>query len=366
MTTERYIRWILSAVCGLAVMLLVDKLTDRLNKKWQLAIIFIIKAFAGMFLAYELISISSAFVWKHNYILSGLYIALLSDCIADLIRSIISFFWKERPAYFRYCLTAAVTLIVFVYGTLNMSMVRAHELVYRSDKVKYEHSFVFLSDLHYGKPQSQKTVEKALKDIKDLDPDFIVLGGDITDEYTTKEEMKWIYDRLALLEIPVYYIYGNHDRQGRCYYFGGSNYTEEELAQTITDNGIFILQDEYVMISEDLVLLGREDPSCESRLEVSKLKPWPKESYVISIEHNPYLNDDILKTDADLQLSGHTHAGQYFPLRFVYMLARLNVVGEYRIGNTDLYVSPGIGGWGMPFRNESRSQFEYVHIMPQE
>ena len=82
--------------------------------------------------------------------------------------------------------------------------------------------------------------------------------------------------------------------------------------------------------------------------------------------HPRFPADDILKTDADLQLSGHTHAGQYFPLRFVYMLARLNVVGEYRIGNTDLYVSPGIGGWGMPFRNESRSQFEYVHIMPQE
>ena len=220
--------------------------------------------------------------------------------------------------------------------------------------------------MHYGSSQSQRTVEKALEQIRDLNADFIVLGGDITDENTEKEEMQWLYQQFSKIDTPVYFIYGNHDRQVRGDYVGGKKYSEKDLEEAILSSGIIILKDEYVNIGDDLVLLGREEPGNPGRLDVSQLKARPEGSYVICIEHVPYQNEDIIATAADLQVSGHTHAGQYFPLKTLYALAGLNVYGKYRIGNADLFVSPGISGWGMPYRNEVCCSYEVIELHPKQ
>lgn len=60
-------------------------------------------------------------------------------------------------------------------------------------------------------------------------------------------------------EAGAYFIYGNHDRQPDSGYFSGRTYSDEQLAAAILDAGIVILRDEYIKISDDLVLLGRED-----------------------------------------------------------------------------------------------------------
>ena len=68
---------------------------------------------------------------------------------------------------------------------------------------------------------------------------------------------------------------------------------------------------------------------------------------------------------ADLQLSGHTHAGQLFPLRCVYALIGLNVYGDYTIGDTQLYVTSGITGWYLPLRNEANCSYEVITLQPE-
>nr|MCR4952255.1 metallophosphoesterase [Solobacterium sp.] len=73
----------------------------------------------------------------------------------------------------------------------------------------------------------------------------------------------------------------------------------------------------------------------------------------------------IIETGADLQLSGHTHAGQIFPMRLLYNLAGLNVVYTYQIGPTALYVSPGIGNWYYPFRNETHCSWVMIDLIPE-
>ena len=70
----------------------------------------------------------------------------------------------------------------------------------------------------------------------------------------------------------------------------------------------------------------------------------------------------IREVGADLQLSGHTHAGQLFPLKTLYALAGLNVVGDYRIDGNDLYVSSGVSGWYLPLRNESHCYYEVFEL----
>ena len=70
----------------------------------------------------------------------------------------------------------------------------------------------------------------------------------------------------------------------------------------------------------------------------------PDGPFVLSIDHSPYEKADIIEIRADLQLSGHSHAGQLFPLQVVYTIAGFNAYGWYRHGETDMFVSCGFSG----------------------
>ena len=365
MTVIKYIEWITSVLIGTLLILGVRILAEKIQNKWLKILLFFLKVFLMTALALLLIAFASPFLWKANYLLSGIYIALLSDCILDLLTAFLSLTGHKKSSAFYRSLMIIITLLVSGYGTVNSQIIRADHLEVRSAKLKKAHTFVFLSDLHYGSSERQDTVEKALGEIKDLHPEFVILGGDICDEHTEKDEMERIFEQFGSLDTPVYYIYGNHDRQDRGHYVGGKKYSEEELRTAIQESGITILQDDMVRFSDDLVLLGREDSSRKSRISVRDLPALPSDTFVISTDHSPYETEDILETGADLQLSGHTHAGQYFPLRYFYSLIGLNVYGVYHIGDTLLYVSPGIGGWYMPFRNEAHCRYHIIDLIPQ-
>ena len=365
MTGIKYLEWIISGLFGAAVVLGLSYATEKIHNKVLKIMIFAVKFILMIGLALALIAFASPFLWKFNYPLSGIYIALLADCMCDIVMAVWMLFRKERSFKFRTAVFGVITTLVFIYGTVNSQVIRTDRMQVTSSKLNKQHTFVFLSDLHYGSSQRQDTVEKALNEIRELHPEFVLLGGDICDEHTLKEEMEWTFEQLASLNTPVYYIYGNHDRQDRGSYIGGKKYTEEELADTIQKNGITILQDDQVQFDDDLFLLGREDSSRASRAAVKDLEPRPSDAFVICTDHSPYQTEDILETSADLQLSGHTHAGQYFPLKYVYALLGLRVYDTYTVGNTLVYVSPGIGGWYMPFRNEARCSYAVIDLIPQ-
>ncbi|MBR3151935.1 MAG: metallophosphoesterase [Erysipelotrichaceae bacterium] len=363
MTPIRYLLWALSILFGFAVVVLLDKALSGIRNKWMKALIFIVRFLAMTGLGFELIADASPFLWKYAYPLMGIYIALFADCLCDIVLLILSFFKGERKKGSRTALLAAILLVLSVYGTVTSQNIRTDHLRFSSDKLGKDHRFVFLSDLHYGSSQTEKSFLKALEDIKAASPEFVLLGGDICDEHTEKEEMEWVFEQFGKLDIPVYYIYGNHDRQDRGDYVGGKHYREEEFEQAVLKNGVIILKDSFVPFGDDLILMGREDESNAGRLPVDGLPARPEGAYVINVDHSPYQNEDILATRADLQLSGHTHAGQIFPMRWLYTLAGLNVVYTYKLGDTDLYVSPGIGNWYYPFRNETHCSYAVIDLV---
>ena len=364
MNTQRLVEGTLSVLSGFLLVYLFNCLIFKNTNIWLKIIILIIKASAASALAFLLIAYASPFLWKYGDLLAGLYVALLGDCLCDLIMIFVSVFSKGGSMKLRLAISIIATLSIFLYGTINSQIIRQKELSYTSSKLKNRHRFVFFSDLHYGSAQGQKTVEEALVRINALKPEFVLLGGDITDEHTTKQQMEWLFNQIGALDAPVYYIYGNHDRQIRGDYLGGRKYTEQELVDAIVNNDITILKDNHVIL-DDVAILGREDESNEGRLPLDKLSKVPSEEYLICVDHSPYHNDEIAAMKADLQLSGHTHAGQFIPLRLVYTLAKLNVVGEYKINDTILYVSPGITGWYYPFRNESVCEYELIDLIPE-
>lgn len=368
MTLWHYLGWILMIAAAFGLVRLADRPLRQKNKAWIRLLMIAVKAVLAVVIAYECIAVINRVVWSSGYVFAALYIAVICDLFADVCALVYTLIRRRAlPAGRVMTLSLIITVLFSVYGTVNAQIISPKEHIYVSDKLDGEHRFVFLSDLHYGSAQSSETVRKGLAEIGRLDPDFVILGGDITDEHTTKEEMERVYEQIGALGCPVYYIYGNHDRQTDADYVGGMKYTPEELSAAIERNGIVILRDDMAQPSEDLVILGREDVSAGGdRCDADDLPERPDDAYVICIDHSPYQEEDIAETGADLQLSGHVHAGQFFPLRTVYRLGVNNIYGEYQRGGTELYVSPGISGWYYPFRTEAHCNYEVIALRPEK
>lgn len=365
MTFLLFVLWVSECMGLSAILFLIQRpIRRRTGMLARVAVLFL-KIVLSVFFALITISITSKISWNVGYLFGAIYVALGGDILGELICIPVVLIRKNKNNMrLQTIIVFLMSLVFLIYGTLNMETVRANELIYKSDKVKTNHTFVFLSDLHYGSSQTPKVVEKAIEKIKSYNPEFILLGGDITDDHTKKEEMEDIYRLLGTTGIPVYYVYGNHDRQSKAYLIGGAAYTPEELEQTIRANGITILKDSWVQIAEDLVLFGHEDVSEPTRIPVNELPAVPEGAFVLSVDHSPYQYSDIEEFGADLQLSGHTHAGQFFPLQIIYNILNLNAYGLYRHGNTDVYVSSGISGWLFPFRTEEACHFEVITLLP--
>ena len=332
----------------------------RSEKKIFRILFWFVKLAVLIWLAYLLIAYASPFLWRYGYAVGALYLALLGDLFSDLIM----LFLPHKTGYRKY-IAGLMTILVSVYAVVNMQIIVPNYHTYTSKKLDHPYKIIFIADLHYGSSQSERTVRRALEKIKNENPDYLLLGGDLVDEHTENEEMKDVFRWIGDLGIPTYYIYGNHDRQDRGDYLGGCRYTEKELEDAITDSGITILYNDWIQAEDDLVFLGMEDPSRpDKRIKVQDLRQRPDNAFVLCLEHTPYQNDDIRDMNADLQLSGHTHAGQLFPLKWIYSLIGLNVYGDYTIDDTQLYVTSGITGWYLPLRNEAHCNYEVITLTP--
>ena len=360
-----FILWFLFCIIAYAILFMIQIPLRRKGRYVLRIVLCLVKAALATFLALVIMVLPSWFSRDGVYPATALYVALFGDVFSDIIMIPVSMARKGKPYIALNAIVCALMTVAFmVWGTVNMQTIRKTELTYSSEKLTKAHKLVFLSDVHMGAAQSEATVSNALNEIDGLHPDFIVLGGDITDDYTKKEEMQTIFRLLGSLNAPVYYVYGNHDRQPSGSETGGPHFSEKELEKAITDAGIIILKDNWVKVSDDLILLGKEDFSVSSRLSVEKLPSRTEKAFVLSIDHSPFERGDIVATNADLQLSGHTHSGQLFPLRLVYSIAGFSPYGKYHYGNTDVFVSSGFAGWGVPFRTEAHSEYVVVNLVP--
>lgn len=299
----------------------------------------------------------------------ALYAALFGTVLSELIGSLWYLFRRRKLSKTAFrILSAAVFSVLLLYGTCNALTIRRHDSFCSSEKLTREHVIVFLSDTHAGRSQPPQVLEKAVKEIRELNPELILLGGDITDEYTSKENMEQIYTLFGSTGIPTYLVFGNHDRQNTAATANGRQYTVEELESAVKHNGIVLLKDSFLKVSDDLILLGRDDISDEhGRKGSAELKNPSPEAFLLAIDHSPYETDTSFREiGMDLQLSGHSHAGQLFPLCTLFELAGYECFREYRHGNTVLYVSPGASGWGYPFRTDKHCEYEVLTLSPAE
>ncbi|MES2525634.1 MAG: metallophosphoesterase [Bdellovibrionota bacterium] len=202
-----------------------------------------------------------------------------------------------------------------------------------------------ITDLHIGLTIRKKYVEEVVKKTLTANADLIVLTGDIADG----DINKYGEDSMPLAELgatgKAWLVPGNHD-----YYSNWPAWKKKFLSQ-----GISILENQFIL-KEHFLLGGVTDPA--ARMYGENYGPDPVKAndpksklFKILLAHNPKLAEVSAKAGFDLMLSGHTHAGQFFPWTLVVkMVHRPHYGGLSDEGNMRVYVGPGTGTWGPPVR----------------
>ncbi len=336
-------------------------------------ILFILKAvmIPGTALLFVAVNWEPAF--RHGDILTAVYTALCGDTAAGTaefaVRRIYGAIKKQQV---RKCMmmplfimTAVFTAVVIIYGCLNAGSITEKSITVSAEGLARSHTFAFVSDIHAEDARSTEHLYELCRQINAERPEFVILGGDITDELTSYEDMLTTYSILSEIEAPVYFIYGNHDRQPSAYRTGGRTYSDEDLAAAISGAGFTILRDECVKTDDDLFLLGREDISMgEARKQWEELA-LPAEGALVVADHQPYDEHQLTAEVSALQISGHTHAGQLWPLQTVYRILGLPAYGLFDEPGTKLYVSSGVSEWVTPVRTEEQCEWVLITLVPQ-
>ena len=217
-----------------------------------------------------------------------------------------------------------------------------------------------IADTHIGATFDGKGFRKHIEKISKIDSDLFVITGDFIDDDTTYEDMVESCASLSLLKSKygVYYVNGNHDKG---YYT--REYTYNDFLDELRKNNVNILIDEVKEITNNVVLVGREDRQYSRKTIDDLVNNIDKSKYIIDLNHQP--NDyDNEEGNVDLVLSGHTHGGQFFPIKYIGPLLKIDdeFYGLHTRKNTNFIVTSGMSDWAIDFKTGTYSEYVIINI----
>jgi len=339
--------------------------------------------FIGLALAYPLGRIlmslarglpSSVLIKVGSFHMVVMLYGFLGVVLIDIVRlanAFVPFFPKAltaRPGpagLVLFLVTAGTILLTIVAGAVNAGRLRTAELDLRIPKkagTRDGLTIVLASDFHLGSVVGKSRLAKAVTKINALGPDIVFLAGDIVDESVSEREEAEYGQIMTGLRAPlgIYAVPGNHET------FAG---LEKALA-CLRSCGIVVLEDEAVMIADSFVVVGRRDrtslkPGGETRLAIRAILAkhgFDSRLPVILLDHQPMNLDEAGEAGVDLQLSGHTHNGQIFPVGLINRWVFELNWGYLRKGDTHYYVTSGVGTWGPPVRTGSSAEVVRIRL----
>lgn len=294
---------------------------------------------------------------------------LVNACICFVVFDIINLvLYKTKfNHYFKfiYCqgmVALAASIVLSCYGMYNAKNTVITTYNVEIDKDFNDKSLMVISDIHLGTIVSKTDLTKISNHAGTIDPDAIILLGDIFDENTTQDEVDYameVFSNLAS-KYSVFFIEGNHEIG----FQGGSPLKEFNLINRLKDSGVDVLLDEKVML-DDIYLIGRKDYVIKKRKSLEAITSDIKDNKpLVLLDHQPKNYKENAKLGIDLQISGHTHAGQIFPLNYFFELINVNDMnyGIKKEGNFHAVVSSGMGGWGYSIRTAGHSEIVVINL----
>ncbi|MDR1728177.1 MAG: metallophosphoesterase [Acidobacteriota bacterium] len=314
-------------------------------------------------------AVTDAFTWAGSFWIAALlylFIALVAVDALRVANHFLPFFPAAvtgNPARARQvaaCAILAATATTIVCGYVNARHPRVRELEIAVDKraggVK-SLDIAMVSDIHLGTIIGRARLAGVVDQINALEPDIVLMPGDVVDGEigaVARAGMGEEFRRIRA-KYGVFASTGNHE------YIGGV----DEASAYLTAHGVTMLRDEVAEVADAFSVIGREDRSKlrrdGRRKELAELAGAANRDLpVILLDHQPFDLGEAAQEGIDLQLSGHTHYGQLWPVNYVVEAIYELAWGYKRVGATHYYVSNGVGTWGPPVRVGNRP--EIVHI----
>ena len=251
---------------------------------------------------------------------------------------------------------AGLMLVTFIGGNIHYHNKQRQEVNLTTDKpLERPLKIVMVSDLHAGFHNRRAEIGRWVNMINAEQADLILIAGDMIDGNVRPLKAQGTVEELQRLNAPTVACLGNHE------YITGLDKSLELLSHT----GIHILRDSTMTIG-NVTIAGRDDRSNRRRKSVEQLmNDIDRSTYIIMLDHQPYHLEEAEQNGVDLQLSGHTHRGQVWPLNWVTKKMYECDYGQWQRGKTDYYVSSGLGIWGGKFRIGTDSEYVVINVSPQ-
>jgi len=299
------------------------------------------------------------------FMLYGFLFFLISDILLLTLR-ITGITGGDNILLFRKCsfiITIVLSSLLIIGGFINavIPVIKEYDITINKQAGEIKTlRIAAVSDIHLGSIIRKRSIIKMSAMLKDMNPDIVLLLGDIVDG-----EIGPVLrgDLLQYFTCPkcndgLFAITGNHE------FIGGAGKT----IPYIESKGIRVLKDEVVTIEGGIQLVGRIDRDSfrfykKERLPLGELmKQVDTTKPVILLDHQPFNLGESVKYGVDLELSGHTHNGQMWPLNYVTAKIYELSYGYLKKGNSHFIVSSGYGLWGPRVRSGSRSEVLLINI----
>jgi predicted MPP superfamily phosphohydrolase len=260
---------------------------------------------------------------------------------------------------------AAVLTAVGYANARRRARVRSVDVAIR-DLPEALHGFTIaqISDVHIGPTIKGDYLERIVDAVNAIEADMIAITGDLVDG--SVRDLRVHTASLARLTAPhgTFFVTGNHE------YYSGAGAWIAELRRL----GVSVLVNEHVVLRHRgaaVVVAGvtdfsahHFDPAHRSD-PVAAVQGAPADAGVkVLLAHQPRSAFAAAQAGFDLQLSGHTHGGQFLPWNFFVRLQQPFTAGLYRLHDLWVYVSRGTGYWGPPKRLGAPSEITRLRLVP--
>jgi len=307
--------------------------------------------------------VSNCLIWIGSYWMAFFLYALLITVLLDLIKYLDKL-WGFLPAFIHNSSSIIALLLIFFliaglfYGSCNANrpVLKQYQVnIPKEAGIRKDLHIVMLSDIHLGNIVGRNRLSRLVDRINLMQPEMVLLVGDIIDGDIRPFEEQKMAGLLRSIKAPqgVFAVLGNHE------YLGGQY---QELVAALESCGVTVLRDQYHLL-DNFYLVGRDDKMSRLRKPLKELMLGVNCHYpVILMDHNPIDIEESRLNRVDLHLSGHSHAGQLFPLNFITRNIFVLDRGYLRQDNMQIIVSNGFGTWGPPIRIGNRPEIVEIFI----
>ena len=287
--------------------------------------------------------------WTGYATLSVFSLLLVLVAVSDVIRMAMFFVQATLSVQTLSFAVIGATAALSVVGLFQARCPRVKPVTVKIENLPAEldgYRIVQLSDVHVSPTIQRRFVETLVAKTNELEADAVAITGDLVDGYLA--DLRDHVQPLANLRARDggFYVTGNHE-----YYWRASEWVVE-----LQRLGLKFLKNENQIIHRGealLVMAGVTDPVgryTHKQNPQAALSGAPPAAIKVLLSHRPQMAQVADRLGVHLQLSGHTHGGQFFPFNLLIRFFQPIVSGLHRVGNAWLYVNRGTGYWGPPSR----------------